>query len=169
MQPASCDEGQRRTVTPVSPPTLCYHFIGAGLCLSYTLAAPIHPKAGRSRAGKSELSNWDKKKGQELHRTYLVVCIKRKPPVARFRALPRGQDSSPNRHRFFNSSLPRCLRPTRARALKATANRIAPLSANRPIASTSRSTFELAGPRFTFRAEQRGSKFKSTQPHEPHD
>lgn len=75
--------------------------------------------AGRwvGKGGKGSSPTQDRRKGQGLQRTYLVVRIKKEaPPVGDSRALPGGQASSHDRHRLFNSPLPRCLRPTSAQA-----------------------------------------------------
>lgn len=102
------------------PVTLRDHCLVPPPFRTYSPAAPIHPgdsgQVGREK-GKVSFPIQDRRKGQGLQRTYLVVCIKRKPPQLATPGLPGGQASSHDGHRLFNSPLPRCLRPTRARAL----------------------------------------------------
>lgn len=50
---------------------------------TYSLAAPLHPgdsgQVGREK-GKVSSPVQNRRKGQGRQRTYLVLCIKRKPP-----------------------------------------------------------------------------------------
>lgn len=94
-----------------------------------------------AQPGKASSPNPRKEKSQELQRTYLTEWGKRKPPKGGS-SVPEGQACSHHRHRLFNSPFPRCHRPTRRGAGGRLANRVAPLSANQPIASRRRSKFE---------------------------
>ena len=79
-------------MTPVSFPSLLGHsFLGPPL--AHPLPGSSHSSRGERAAGpepgKRSSPTRDRRKGQESQRTYLVVCIKRKPPPhSDSRALP---------------------------------------------------------------------------------
>lgn len=98
VQLASLGEEQWRTFTLVSPPP-CASTHSWCPSLQDLLPGCSHSPWGEPATGKSELCNSRRRKSQELQRTYLVVCKKkkRKPPKGDSRALRRYQDSNHDR------------------------------------------------------------------------
>ena len=89
----------------------------APLFRTHSPAALIHPEASVQR----EFSNSRQEERPGTTKNIpSCVCKKEAPPKAAPGRSRRCRVSSHDRQRLFNSPLPRCLRPTRARALYAT-------------------------------------------------
>ena len=95
------------------------------------------------RACKGSSPTRDRRKGQEPQRTYLAVCVKRKPPLKRLQGAPDGAGWAPTTGR--DSLTPRFRaasgQPGHGPCTRL-ANRVVPLSANQPISARPRSKFE---------------------------